>query len=633
MAVGPVAPALSPEQWAAVTAPDGPLVIRAGAGTGKTTVLVERVVHLITARGVRPATILVVTFSRRARQELVDRLAVRLPGPGQAAAVTTLHALGRKIIQQWPAAAGYRPGYLATYTRRDADLVLREALRALGVAAPDPQTDRVLTAIEGVRLGLPATPDVPDGAWTGDLDLAALAGAYEAVLRQRNAIDFVSMVTLPPRLLAAEPAALALLQVAYAHLLLDEAQDVSRDQIALIKQLAAGHRNLTIVGDAAQAVYGFRGGDPRLLTDFGAHYPDAHHVVLTANYRSTAPIVAAGNALATGLAAGPTLVSALGAGLPVVGHQAADPSAEATWVADQIRRLRTTGAISSAAEVAVLVRTHTQGAPIATALRAAGIPVRLRRSGAELAAHPVVADALAHLRLLADPDDTIALRRVLDLPPRGLRLLAGALDERPVTALADVQALATRLDAALGHAAADGCAARLTAFLEALTLPPAPGRSPAATLDALLDRTGYLAWLSRQPGAADRLAVLDQLRRLLARVTTDLATWLAEAVADEAPPPPEADAVTLATIHSTKGMEFAVVFVVGLEEGVLPDYRSLDDSVALAQEQAVAYVAVTRARARLFLSWCATRQRGGAVQPTQPSRFVRLLPADDLSAG
>ncbi|MCC6629307.1 MAG: ATP-dependent helicase [Chloroflexi bacterium] len=624
-------PPLSAQQQAAVTAPAGPLVVRAGAGTGKTTVIVERVVHLIVDCGLPPSAILVVTFSRRARQELVDRLAARLPDQGRRVAVTTLHALGRRIIARWPAAAGYRPVRLAVYGPADRALVLDEALRDLGVPPLVGEADRLLAAVDTVRLGLPPPCDAD---WLGDLDLTALAAHYENRLRRRNALDFVAMVTLPPRLLDARPDVLALLQAAYAAILVDEAQDLSADQIGLLLRLARGHRHLTVVGDAAQAIYGFRGGDPRLLTDFATIFIDARTIVLDVSYRATAPLVAVGNALVAGLPGGHALTSAVGAGPPVVAYRARDAGDEAAWVARQLRRLHTDGAIAHFGEAAVLSRTHAQAGPLVTALRAVAIPCQPRRSVVALAADRDTADVLAYLRLLLNPDDIIALRRVVTTTERGLGLLAAALAEGTAVTLADVQTLAARLDAAFGHTGAGSQAARLAAFLAPIERLRSPaGRLSIGLLDALLDAVGYTDWVRRQPCAAARLAAIDAVRRLVDDAGDDPGCWLADLLADEAAPAPSEDAVAVSSIHGVKGAEYPVVFVVGLDEGVLPDRRTLADPAALRAELAVLYVAVTRARHRLYLSHCATRRQAGSTRTTRPSRFLVTLPADQLVAG
>ncbi|HEV3498254.1 MAG TPA: 3'-5' exonuclease [Actinomycetes bacterium] len=272
--------------------------------------------------------------------------------------------------------------------------------------------------------------------------------------------------------------------------------------------------------------------------------------------------------------------------------------------------------------------------PLVAALRAARIPYQQRRSIGELAASREVADVLAYLRVLLDPDDVVALRRILNVPERGLQLLVEALAEGEATDLAAVRALAERLDGALGKVGSTGLTARLAAFLDGLAaLRPRASPLSIGLLDALLDTTGYLAWVRRQPHAPDRLAALDVLRGLIDGAGPDPAAWLADLLADDAPPLASADAVLLTSIHSAKGAEFPAVFVVGLEEGVLPDYRSLADPVALQGELAVLYVGVTRARRLLFLSHCAAHWRGGEHRPAQPSRFLTHLPAGLLVSG
>ncbi|MCC6629392.1 MAG: ATP-dependent helicase [Chloroflexi bacterium] len=611
--------ALDERQRAAVEAPDGPLLVAAGPGAGKTTVIVERIAHLITARGVPPDAILAVAFSRRSRAELQARLAARLPEHGRRVLATTYHALGRRIILQWPAAAGYRPGRLAVYAGPDAALVAGEALRRLGIAAPPLPPAALADRLARWRLGV---TDAADGL---PLDLPALAGAYEELLRRRNAIDFAAMVTLPPRILEAHPAGLALLQAAYRHILVDEFQDSCRDQFRLARLLTGAHGNLTVVGDACQCIYGFRGADPRRLDEFAAAFPGACHVALDANYRATAPLVAATNALVADLPYAHPQVAAGGAGPPVVLRRSRDEADEAAWIAGELGRLRAAGELAAWAEAAVLYRAHAQRQPIAAALRAAGIPHRARRPAGDLLAAGAAAEALAYLRLVADPDDVAAWRRVLAEPDHGLRLLAEAIDAAAPVDLAAITALADRLDRALG-AAGTGQAAGLRRLLDALApCRTAAGRVSPALVDAVLDAAGLLDRLRRDRQAAEPLAAIDDLRAL-ADAGGPLDAWLADLLADDLPADGGADAVTLSTVHAAKGLEWAVVFAIGLDDGVLPDARALADPAALRAERHIAYVALTRARRHLYLRHC--RRRRGPHGPTamRPSRFLAQLP-------
>jgi DNA helicase-2/ATP-dependent DNA helicase PcrA len=617
--------ALDARQRAAVEAADGPLLVAAGPGAGKTTVIVERIAHLVTERGVPPQAILTIAFSRRARAELQARLATRLPGHGPRVLVTTYHALGRRIILQWPEAAGYRPGRLAVYAGLDVALVVGEALRRLGVIASPLPAEALADRLARWRLGL---ADAADGL---PLDLPALADAYEDLLRRRNAIDFVTMVTLPPRILASTSDGLALLQAAYRHLLVDEFQDSCRDQFRLVALLAAAHGNLTAVGDACQCIFGFRGADPRRLDEFAAAFPAARRVTLDANYRATGPLVAATNALVADLPYAHRQAAAGGDGPTAILRACRDEADEAAWVVGALGRLRVAGELAAWVEAAVLYRTHAQRRPLAAALRAAGIPHRARRPAADLLAGGAAAEALAYLRLVADPDDVAALRRVLEIPDHGLRLLAEAVDAAGPADLAGVVALAGRLDAALGASAAAGQAAGLRRLLDRLApFRPAAGRVSPALIDGVLDAVGHLDRLRRDRRAAERLAALDDLRAL-ADAGGPLDAWLADLLADDLPAVDGPDAVALSTVHAAKGAEWAIVFVVGLDEGVLPDARALADPAALRAEQHVAYVALTRARRRLFLSYCRRRRGPHGPAATRPSRFLARLPPDAVA--
>ncbi len=582
---------LSPAQRACVVADDGPLLFVAGPGSGKTTVLAARVAYLVDAAKVRPDGVLAITFATKAAHELRARLAGLLGADAQYLYVSTLHALGLRIVRQWSEELGYGPGPLVVYGDGDARAALRLVAEEQGLDLERFPLDDLVVRVERYRLG----------GDTGALDLAQiqpLAEAYARLLRRRGAVDFAAMLALPLRLFAERPTVLQVLQDAYGYVLCDEFQDLSASQYALVRNLAAGHRNLTAVGDPAQVVYGWRGADARFMRAFQLDFPEARLVRLTENFRSTRRIVEAANALGAHLREHYPLETANPAGDDLRLYPATNERDEASFIVDEITRLRDGGFVERLGEIAVLFRTNHLGHELALAFRQRRIPYRVPGRG-DLFRHREVQDALAYLRLAHHPGDAAALDRIASIP-----LQRSTRARTAIAALgADLQTRASRL-------------------------------SPAQLLDLALDLSGYRAWVAGQPDGPSRVAHLVALRDLAGRAVADLATWLADiALGEDAPSGDEADQVVLSTVHAAKGGEWRVVFVVGMEEGLLPHARALldPDNAAIEGEEKVAYVALTRARARLYVSYCRNRSRGDRSEERQPSRFLQGLSFEPVS--
>jgi DNA helicase-2/ATP-dependent DNA helicase PcrA len=431
------------------------------------------------------------------------------------------------------------------------------------------------------------------------------------------------MLALPLRLLEEQAAARRVLEEAYRYVLADEAQDVSAPQYRLLSRLAARHRNLALVADARQAIFGWRGADAGYLRTFREDFPDARTFGLNENFRSTGRIVALANALGAPLG-GQRLWTRNPAGEPPSLHVAPDERGEAALVVERIRRLRDDGAVGRLDDVAVLYRTNRQAEALALALRRAELPYRVRPHGDPFGRREV-RDALAYLRLAHDPDDAPALARVVDTPPRGLGRLVGPLRRRPVPAR-DLPVLA----GAFGPAAVYAAQALLSLVRD---LHARAADRPADLLDLALEQSGYHAWLVDQPDGAARLGHLAALRALAVEARCDLTAWLAGLALDGvAPAGPERERVLLTTVHGSKGGEWSVVFVVGADEGLLPLLRTGRETAAdLEEERRVAFVAVTRPRSRLYLSYSRQRSRDGRLEPRRLSRFLRELPSGLLA--
>jgi DNA helicase-2/ATP-dependent DNA helicase PcrA len=618
---------LSWTQRQIVLAGDGAQLILAGPGSGKTTVLTARIAYLVASGRVPASSVLALTFARRATRELRVRLGALLGDLAGGLEVATFHAFGLRIIRVWSAELGLGDGPLVIYDAGDAQTALRAAAREIDLDVAGWSATELSALVECCRLGRRA-PTSP--AWLGQL-----VQAYEALLRRRHAVDYAGMLALPLQLFRHSARALRVIQDAYRHIACDEFQDLCGAQYALLRLLAAPHRNLVAVGDPCQSLYGWRGADPRLHRAFARDFPEARLHQLTESFRSTAHVVQLANALAAPLTERGPLTTCNAAGPRPRVQVAQDERAEARFVAAEIARLWHAADVAGPAEVAVLYRSNQQATALALALRRQQIPYRVR--GGDLFARAAVRVAVAYLRLAHNPADSAALAYIVNTPPRRLGKLVHRLADTPIPP-AELPAIAGRLGpAALANAEA------LVALVQELNSQAVHLR-PAALLDFALHRSGYHDWLTQQGEGTAHLGHLAQLRALAAETQDDLGTWLAELQLGDTPDAgvEAIAAVTLSTIHAAKGSEWRVVFVVGLEEGLLPHYRALDaraapqaaaragEADAIADELRVAYVAVTRARERLYLTYCRSRRRGTQSEPCAPSRFLSALPVELL---
>jgi DNA helicase II / ATP-dependent DNA helicase PcrA len=634
----------SPQQCAAITAGEGPLGILAGPGSGKTTTLAGRIAYLVSERAVPPTSILAITFTTAAAAALRRRLEAVLGGAAARVDIRTFHSFGLRVIRSWSEELGFGRLPPAVYGREDARVVLREAARELGLAVRpehaaaaerDPwalslaQLDRAVEAyrLRNARAG--SEPALDSDVLDHDV-LAELSAAYERRLQMRAAVDYPSMLTLPLRLLEANQQALRMLQDAYRWVLVDEYQDLCRLQASLLQRLVARHQNVAVVGDPLQSIYAFRGTDPRLLAEFPRTFPGARVVVLERNHRSTRTIVALANALAAPLGERPASWTTNPDGPPARLYAADDDADEARFVAGEVARLLAAGELAQPGQAAVLFRTNAQARAFALALRAHGIPVRLR-SEADLFACPEVRDLVAYLRLAHSPQDGPALVRVLNTPPRRLRADEHAFRQRPLP-IGDLAEWAHRRAGAGARAAVE----HLLALLDDVHAAARSSR-PSEALEIVLDRTGYATWLASSERGRGHLEHVQALRGLLAASEApDLATWLADLHLDEAEAAvADERAVPLLTIHASKGREWPVVFIAGCEEGLLPFGRapSVQDEAADDEERRLAYVALSRTQVQVYLTWCRSRWRGAEGQEPrresrQPSRYLRALPPD-----
>ncbi len=623
---------LNPPQREAVTWGTGPLLVLAGAGSGKTRVLTHRVAYLLRSGAAQPAEITAVTFTNRAAREMRERVGQLLdgsPGAGRGLFLGTFHRWALEVLRRHPEAAGL-PSRFVILDAGDQRALIKRILDELHI---DPKTypPRSLLA----RISSEANRSHgPESLGSGPYEevVARVWHAYIEAKRTAGAVDFDDMLSLALTVLRAEDAVLHAVRRRATWLLIDEFQDTNRLQMDLLKTVVGGDRNVTAVGDEDQSIYRWRGAEIENILSFERHFPGAHVVSLQQSYRSTAPILAAASALIGHNAArrGKTLFTSRTGGEPVRLYVGEDERAEARWVADRIDELVASHPFR---EIAVLMRTNAQTRPFEEELTRRQTPYRIV-GGLRFWQRAEVKDAVAYLRLLDDPDDEIALRRIINVPARGI----GAATIDVLERYAAVQSVRLpRAAAALPDGLTPRARHSLTAFFGILT----EGRRRLEQGDAgsavgwLLEASGLLSLYAGE--TPDKMARRENLEQLISAVTEATAAGqslrdLLDSVAllEEGDDVDGGDAVSLMTLHAAKGLEFDAVFLAGLEEGLLPHGASLNEPEGLEEERRLAYVGMTRARQWLALTAARTRLLFGQRQTTVASRFLKELPAGTL---
>jgi DNA helicase-2/ATP-dependent DNA helicase PcrA len=662
---------LNEEQARAVKTTDGPLLILAGAGSGKTRVLAHRVAYLIGVKGVRPWQVLAVTFTNKAAAEMRERILGLVGEPGREVAMGTFHALCARILRRDGQAIGISPRF-TIYDQDDQTSLVKLILKEMDLPTAEWPPGAVLGAIDRFKNDLLGPEEAASHARTYRDQMAARVYVrYQERLRASNALDFDDLLVESVRLFEQTPEVLARYQDRWRYLNIDEYQDTNRPQYLWVKLLAAKHRNLAVVGDDDQSIYSWRGADLRNILDFERDYPDATVVKLERNYRSTQLILDAAHAVVSRNEGrkDKKLWTDRAGGIPIHVFEAYNEEEEAEWIARQVEGLaagrvvaprgptgRTVAAKPRAdragdadattvdpaalSDIAVMYRTNAQSRAIEEAFLRYNIRYQLV-GGTRFYQRREIKDALAYLRVLRNDHDTAAFERILNVPTRGIgaktiaevraRRDASGSTWEALRGIASDESASGRLRAALGGFVA--LIERLRARIGLLPLPE--------LLDAVLEESGYRAMLA--DGTAEneeRWANLLELRAVMARYEDldpgDALDALLEEtalVADQDTYQRGADAATLITLHAAKGLEFRFVFIAGLEEGLLPHARSLQgDRRDLEEERRLAYVGLTRAKERLFLSYAwrrATWGLGGGM--STPSRFLGELPKEVLA--
>ena len=620
---------LNPDQAEAVVSGDGALLVVAGAGSGKTRVLTHRIAHLI-HQGVSPFEILAITFTNKAADEMKARVAALVGPVAHKMWVSTFHAACVRILRRDGKRLGY-PSSFTIYDQADAVRLTSYVLRDLDID-PKRMTPRgVHAAISAAKNDLVGADGFAEAAANiFERRTAQVYREYQHRLIQAGAMDFDDLLGQSVRLFREHPDVLEHYQRRFRHVLVDEYQDTNRAQNELVMMLARGHGNVCVVGDSDQSIYRFRGADISNILDFEKAFPDASVVVLDQNYRSTQTILDAANAvIAHNMGRTPKeLWTDQARGEPIVRYGAEDEHDEAAWVTAELARLHDANAYRWG-DLAVFYRTNAQSRVLEERLVRVGIPYKVI-GGPRFYDRREVKDALAYLRATVNPADEVSLKRVVNVPKRGVGdTTIGRLD---AWARAEGVPFCTALERA-EEAGAKGAAlrgiAQLRTLLAELRALAEAGEGPAAVLDAALGASGYRAELEAEHTveAKGRIENLAELVGVAAEVD-DIATFLESVslVADTDALSDDESSVILMTLHSAKGLEFPVVFLTGLEEGVFPHQRSLTEPGELEEERRLAYVGITRARERLYMTSAWRRSLFGATQYNPPSRYLRELP-------
>ncbi len=634
---------LNAQQREAVAHTEGPLLILAGAGSGKTRVITHRIAHIITSRHVPPSAVLAVTFTNKAANEMRERVSALLEGVSLASSpnVSTFHSFCVRMLRRdGDPLARIRPGFTRRFTIYDDEdqiQIIKSAYRALGLDDKEFMQHRAALSRISHAKNLKQTPQdlYKDAVNPESEKLAAVFEHYEKALHNANALDFDDLLLEAVRLLRHDDPTRETWNRRLSYVMIDEYQDTNRSQYELMRLLTEAHRNVCVVGDEDQSIYSWRGADIRNILDFERDFPNARTIRLEQNYRSTKNILAAAGAVVENNKArkGKKLWTDAATGAPLGLYAGFDAENEALFIADTTEKHL---ASNPGDHVAVLYRTNFQSRQIEEALRRYGRRYNIV-GGFSFYQRSEIKDTVAYLKLAVSNTDSVSLMRVINTPARGIGRTTVEQIERyarehgfslweAIGGIIDDQALSTRSQSAL---------VVFRNLVQELSLVASTSSLPDL-VRFILDRTGYRRMLQQEktPEAETRLENLEELVNAAAEAAErgesvsdflDHAALVAEADAfDERAP------VTLMTLHNAKGLEFPVVFLTGMELGLFPHSRSMNSEEALEEERRLCYVGMTRARQRLILTWARYRRRfgGGEQERSTPSWFLSEVPAD-----
>jgi len=637
---------LNPTQREAVAATEGPVLVVAGAGSGKTRVLTYRIAHLVRDLGVSPYEILAITFTNKAAGEMKERVEKLIGRIANDMWVSTFHSACVRILRQEVHRLGYRSSF-SIYDDADSVRLITMVIKDLDLDPkrfPPRQMKGAISKAKNELVDYESYASQDSGFYHEKVsDIYRL---YQQRLVEASAVDFDDILTLTVEILQAFPEVLERWQNRFRYVLVDEYQDTNRAQYMLVKMLAAKHRNVCVVGDSDQSIYAFRGADMRNIMEFEKDYPDTRLVLLEQNYRSTQTILDAANAVITNNASRrpKRLWTDEGAGESIVVFEAEDEHEEAAYIAEEIARLRDIGL--GLDDIAVFYRTNAQSRVIEELFVRFGVTYQVV-GGLKYYDRREVKDALAYLRAVVNPDDQVALKRVINTPRRSIgdtsvahvdrfAESAGVTFMEALRRASEIVALTARAQNAIGE---------FVAVMDVLAEKATAG--PEAALESVLDDTGYLDMV-RSEKTIEAMGREDNLKELLSAGAEFEETGPASMGPDEwnqldgvgklqmflesislvadLDSVQDTEAATLMTLHNAKGLEYRVVFLTGLEDGVFPHMRSLGDPKELEEERRLCYVGLTRAEERLYLTRAWSRNMWGSNNYNGPSRFLSEIP-------
>ena len=707
----PAAPAvdldgLNPAQREAVECTRGPLLVLAGAGSGKTRVLTMRIAHMIADEGVRPWQVLAITFTNKAAAEMRERLGALLPGGTRGMWVCTFHAMCVRMLREDPEAIGYQPNF-TIYDDDDSKRLVKSIMNDLNIDQKQFPINGIRSKISSAKNAMVGPAELESSTNPADRAAGRVYRALDARLAKANAMDFDDLLVKTFELLSKNPGILEGYQDRFRQISVDEYQDTNHVQYAITNLLAAKYRNLMVVGDDDQSIYSWRGADIQNILDFEKDYPDARTVRLEQNYRSTGHILNAANAVVAhnSRRKAKRLFTDAGDGEKISLYQAADEREEGSWIGGEIEKAHNKGV--SYDDIAVFYRTNAQSRILEDMFLRAGVPYKIV-GGTRFFDRAEIRDVMAYLKAVCNPDDDVAVQRVINTPRRGI----GTTSIAKISQLAADEGISFFAACQQGICEAGLLSPKVRQALGDFTGAIEAGRhftgELARVVEAIVDKAGLIRALEAEHsdeaqgrienirefmGVAaefdethddvqETLESLEQLRAAGAleggQVSSSVADGTSPAAGLAADPsvgesrqrasvasaepndgsvarPPVAaeklpafmewlalrsdldslagqqHAVTMMTIHSAKGLEFPVVFVAGMEEGIFPHAAYDADPANVEEERRLAYVAITRARKKLYLTYAATRRTYGSVQANPPSRFIQEIPDDDCT--
>lgn len=629
---------LNPQQKEAVLATDGPLLILAGAGSGKTRVLTQRIAYLLDEKKVAPWSILAITFTNKAAREMKDRISMITGPDAEDIWISTFHSMCVRILRRDIDRIGYSRNF-TILDSGDQISVVKQCLKELNIDPKKYDPRAVLGFISNAKNEL-KTPEQYGNMILGPIEQVAqkVYTLYQKKLKSNNSLDFDDLIMKTIQLFEDEPEVLAFYQKKFRYVHVDEYQDTNRAQYMLVKKLAAGYKNICVVGDSDQSIYRWRGADITNILNFEKDYPNARTILLEQNYRSTKKILEAANKVISNNAGRKpkNLWTDNDEGAIIRYYTADSEHSEAYYVVDQIQKAIQAG--RSYREIAILYRTNAQSRVIEEVFVKSGVPYNIV-GGTKFYDRKEIKDMLAYLRLISNPDDDLSLTRIINVPKRGI----GAGTVEKIAAYAAQQGIS--MYRAIQEADQIGLSARFTDAVVKFARMIAELESMQEYLgvtelaEEVLKRTEYREELRREGTLEARsrienieefLSVTMEFERAsedktLVAFLTDLALVADIDKLDESEED-RGNSVVLMTLHSAKGLEFPMVFLVGMEEGIFPHSRALLEEVEMEEERRLAYVGITRAEEELFLTRALMRTLYGQTKMNSASRFIEEIP-------